>query len=580
VTALLGALWLLGLFAAAPALRTSPVYRFADRLRDALVLGVAMPLGLGYVHLLYPGALWIALAVCAAVALKRGVPRQVRDDAAREPSAETPPYILIAAIAAIGWPSLMRPLLDGDSLSYHLPNAAAWSHAHGLWTTDPRYWWYPPASELFASALYTVAGPFALPWSGFGAFALLGFRLHSWVRDECGAPPLLADALAAATVTATPLALQAATLQNDVWLAAFTVETLSCLRRHDSGAAARSIAVVALLKPYGVLFAIACALAGKAPLRVWGAAAFAFGLWLVHDALLWKSAIVPQASTSYGNTLDSTILAHGMPAFALLVKVAAVASPFAAFALLAAFFGPLLAAHRRALGWMALFALAFYVVMPLAYAGPGPQLATGASLRYAAPAIALGAIVVSPWLLPASQVAAIAFLLCAIFGIAQNVALYWYDAPSRLALAIALLFVAIVWGSARKRAAWPIAAGAAVAIVASSWMAARFPAAYYADALRYEGRSTQLYAWIGRMQPRAIGGIGLRLGTVNVLSPRSRSLDLPDIAPCATARSQRVALVAVAEPERTRAFNLARLRAARACGRAVYDDGIAVVSLP
>ncbi|MBV8375280.1 MAG: hypothetical protein JO302_07190 [Candidatus Eremiobacteraeota bacterium] len=554
-------------------MRTNDTYGFTDRLRDALVLGVAIPFGLGYVHLLYPSALWIALALCLAVAWRRGAPR------GRDPAAQSPPYILIAAIAAIAWPSLMRPLLDGDTLSYHLPNAAAWSHAHGLWTTDSRYWWYPPASELFASALYTVAGPFTLPWSGFGVYALLGFRIYGWVRDEAGATPRFADALAAATVTAAPLALQAATLQNDVWLAAFTIETLTALRRRDDASAARSMAVAALLKPYGFLFASVCALAGRARLRVCGAAALPFVLWLLHDAVLWNSAIVPPASTSYGNTFGSTIVAHGLPALALLAKVAVLASPFAAILLLAALFAPMLA-QQRGLGTTALFALAFYLVMPLAYSGPGPQLATGASLRYAAPAIALGALVLSPWLLRAAPAAVVALVLCAMFGVAQNVALYWFDEPARAALAIAPFFVAIVLVSRRASTAWPALCGAAAAMIASGLLAARFPASYYADALRYEERGTHLYAWIARTSLPAIGGTGLRLGTVNVLAPHSRTVDLPDAAPCAMARSQGVALVAVAEPERTRAFNRTRLRDARECGRTLYDDPIAVVSLP
>jgi hypothetical protein len=57
VPGLLAAIWLLGLFAAAPVLRTGSRYDFPNRLRDALVLGVAIPFGLGFVHLLYPAAL-------------------------------------------------------------------------------------------------------------------------------------------------------------------------------------------------------------------------------------------------------------------------------------------------------------------------------------------------------------------------------------------------------------------------------------------------------------------------------------------------------------------------------------------
>ncbi|MGA8533692.1 MAG: hypothetical protein WB615_06255, partial [Candidatus Tumulicola sp.] len=65
------ALWLLGLLAAAPALRTAARYALADRIRDALVLGVAIPFALGLVHALYPVACWLALALCVAVAYLR-----------------------------------------------------------------------------------------------------------------------------------------------------------------------------------------------------------------------------------------------------------------------------------------------------------------------------------------------------------------------------------------------------------------------------------------------------------------------------------------------------------------------------
>ena len=94
-------------------------------------------------------------------------------------------------------------------MSYHLPNAAAWVHAHSMWTTDGRYWWYPPASESFAAGVYAVAGPYAVGWSGVAALALLGARIATWLRERCDAAPLLADVVAAAVVTAAPLAQQA-----------------------------------------------------------------------------------------------------------------------------------------------------------------------------------------------------------------------------------------------------------------------------------------------------------------------------------------------------------------------------------
>ena len=156
IAGILTALWLLGLLAAAPALRHGARYAFADRLRDALILGAAIPFALGIADVLYPAACWIVLATCVAIAYRRAPP--AIENPVRQRS--RPPYVLIAALALVAWPPLMRPLLDGDTLSYHLPNAAAWVHAHGLWTTDARYWWYPPGSEIFASGLFAVSGPF------------------------------------------------------------------------------------------------------------------------------------------------------------------------------------------------------------------------------------------------------------------------------------------------------------------------------------------------------------------------------------------------------------------------------------
>ncbi|MEO6834534.1 MAG: hypothetical protein ABI231_01315, partial [Candidatus Tumulicola sp.] len=62
------------------------------------------------------------------------------------------------------------------------------------------------------------------------------------------------------------------------------------------------------------------------------------------------------------------------------------------------------------------------------------------------------------------------------------------------------------------------------------------------------------------------------------LAPATRAFDLPEVAPCATARSQGALLIAVVENDRTPASNARRLAAARACGRVRYDDATAVVS--
>jgi hypothetical protein len=575
ISGIYAALWLLGLLAAAPVLRTAARYALADRVRDALILGVAIPFVLGFAGILYAPLCWLVLIglIVLSLARNRGTPSEAADGRA------VPPYFLIAALTLIAWPPLMRPLLDGDSLSYHLPNAAAWVHAHGLWTTDPRYWWYPPGSELFAAGMFAVSGPFGLGWSGFGALALLGFRIVQWTRDEFGAPPWLGDALAAATVTMTPIALQAGSLQNDVWLAAFFLEAVWTLHG-ERGAAARTLAVTALLKPYGWLFALVAAIAGKAPLRAWVAAGSVLALWIAHDALLWRAAIIAPGSVSSGNTWQSTILANGVPALALLVRVAVVTSPLVLPALLSGTFGPLIAGARfRMLGWAALAAVVAFLLMPLAFADRHAQLATGASLRYGAPALALGALLLVRVARRAPLISSALLLLCAALGAATILATYWNDGGTRSALAIAALAVANVAIRRVSNVRWPIPAGFAFAIVAAAYLAARHPVDYYTDALRIDGKPTGVYEWIARTQPSAVGGSGLRIGVVNVLAPAARALDLSDAATCATAQQQHVTIVAVAESDRSPAFDAQRLRDARTCALPVrYDDGLAVAA--
>lgn len=572
------AFWLLGLFAAAPALRTSARYELPDRVRDALIVGITISFALGFAHALYPVACWCALAMCIAIARWRSVARQ----ATRAPDPSAPaPYLLVGALVALAWPQLMRPLLDGDSLSYHLPNAALWVQAHSLWTTATRYWWYPPASELFASALYAVSGPFALPWSGFGALALLGLRIVAWAREVFAAPPLLADALAAAAVTAFPLAIQGGTLQNDVWLAAFWLESLWSLRSSvESGSAMRTLAVTSLIKPQGWIFAAIALLASKAPGRVWLATAGALGLWLLHDAILWKAANVPPASTFDRNVLGSTILAHGAPALAMLARVMLASSPFATLALVTALVGPLIAGRERALGWAACAAALVFFVLPFGYATSVPQLATGTSLRFAAPAVAAGALILAGPARRAAGIATTMLLASTFFGIWCILATFWNDAGTHVALVFALLASALVATAHVRHVVWPNAIAFGVAVVAATHLAARHPLDYYADALRVGRTSPGLYRWIATTRPKAIGGWGLRLGVVNVLSPRTRTLDLLDVAPCTQARRDRVLLVAVAESDRPADANVRRLRDARDCGRILYHDAIAVVAQP
>ncbi len=572
------ALWLLGLYAAAPALRAGLNYRFPDRLRDALVLGVAIPFALGFVHALYWGALWATLVLCIAVAGWRSLTERSE---AHENTARPTPYLLIATLLLVAWPQLMRPLLDGDSLSYHLPNAAAWVHAHSLWTATTRYWWYPPASELFAGALYAVGSPFALPWCGFCALALLGFRIAAWSREVLGVSPLSADALAAATVSAYPLAIQGGTLQNDVWLAAFWLEALWSLRELPSARFVPSAAVTALIKPQGWILAAIALLASRARPVLWIGTFSALGLWAIHDAVLWKSAVAsPAVSMTGGGIYGSTILAHGLGAFALLAAVAVHVSPFALIALVAALAGPLLAIRDRALGWAAFAAALLFFVLPFGYETSVAQLANGASLRFAAPSIAAAVLLLAPLVRRFGVVATVLLWISTLYGCWFVLTVFWNDGGTHIALAIAVLGVAIAAVANLKRLRFVPAVAFLAAVVLATHLAARHPLDYYNDSLSIGGTSPGIYRWIEQTQPAEIGGWGLRAGVINMLSPRTQTLDLADTDPCAQARADAVLLVAVAQNDLPSQANAQRLRTARACGSILYEDAIGVIAQP
>jgi hypothetical protein len=563
--ATLAALWLAGLFYAAPLLRGGP--RVADRIRDAIIVGVAIPLALGIVHLLYWPACWLALALCIAGATAM---RPRRERGFSEPA----PYLLIVALTLVAWPQLVRPPLDGDTLSYHLPNAAAWAHAHSIWTTQTRYWWYPPASELFASALYAVSTPFAVGWSGLAALALVGFRVYAWAREGARLPRRLADALAAAVVAILPLALQGGTMQNDVWLAAFFVEILWSAPVDDV-TVLRSAALCALIKPDGWIYAAIALAASSATPRAWFAALGAAALWGLHDAVLWHNAFLAPASTAVPHLWRSTMLAHPLATLVLGVQVAARFAPFGFLLILAAAASPRLA-HDPPLKWAALAAVLVALVMPFGFWGAGPQLATGASLRYFAPAMAAGALVLAPHLRAIAPIALWLLLAGAAGEAAAVVLIFSHDAVAATAIGAAFAVPAAVALVPRRRAPWALAALGATAVIVTTVLAARHTTSFYADATSVRGVRSGVYAWIARTHPPRVAGWGLRVGTVNVLSPASDAVDVPDRGACARARMAHAVLVALAEPMRSRRYDALRIHDAALCGRVLYRDAIAI----
>lgn len=548
----LAALWLLGLWVAAPLLRRDATYGTADRLRDALVLGVAMPFVLALAHLLFPWTLWCALGLCAIAGAVRE--RRERVNTPREPM----PYLLIAALALVITPPLLEPMLDGDSLRYHLPNAALWVHAHSFAPTGTVYWWYPPASELFASGLFAVAGPFVLGWSGALALALLGLRAAAIARERLGASPLLADAAAAALVTLLPNALQAGSLQNDVWLAAFLLETAWT-------SSAPAAAVAALLKPSGWIYTACALIAARSPLSRWAAPIAVCAIWAVHVAARSPHALFPAGANA--SVWRTTILANSTTALPVFVRVCLRQAPLGLLAWIAALAAPFVRRARLAFAPLAaLFAFAF-LVTPWSYANAIDQLSSGASLRFAAPAFAFGMLILVALARPFERFAVPLFIASALYGAGSVVAIYWFDEPTRSALGVALLALGLAWIAARARLRLLLPAAVALAVVCAAPIAARGPAAYFANALRRGETRSGLFAWIAAHRPARVMTLGLRAGSAIVLSPQTIALDAPSAGACAAARNAGALLIVY--DART-----------PPCGNVVYRDALALVEAP
>ena len=515
-------IWLTLLWAAAPLLgagdERSAAARLADRVRNAVVLGVGIPFVLGFAHALYG---WTCLVAAALLALAaRGLARRAARGgsaprAARSTADVTGLAIAVAAVALAAWPQMVRPPLDGDTLAYHLPNALAWAHEHSVWTTGTRYWWYPGGSELFASGLIAVGARWSVPLAGAVAALLLVLRMSAWGSTPGALAGGLAGALVGAALIATPVAApQAGSLQNDVWLAAALLEVLwVLLHSRSSRATIGAVALCTLIKPSGVLVALIAAVShfvARATVRSGGRPArWLFServidvlggfipvcLWIARDVVLAPSAVVPIASTSVAEPWATTIAGHGLAGLALLMSalwraglpaLALAVVPWVCLALWPALW-PALAVGRRGGGrgpedaplrdgptpldassdvssraaWVSLTVAGvlvgvLYVVSPFGFAGSVPQLASGASLRFDLPAMACGAVLLalSATWAPRTPRAALA-------------ALSALAALAALAAAVGLVHVqAIFWNDAVTRSTVPVAAMAVVLLLA------------------------------------------------------------------------------------------------------------------
>ena len=556
-------LYIAALWWAAPSVDRSAI-ALADRLRAALLLGIALPLALGAVHLLYAPAVWLVLAGLIVLTLRRRT---------RAPESDPALYATLAATLLVIWPPLVRPLLDGDSLAYHLPNAASWVQMHSIWVTNAPYWYYPPASEMFASGLLAAAGRWSLPLAGALPALLLTARLYTVAR-KAGAPRYAAAAVPLAFICTPLAAFESGTLQNDLWLAAFFVEILAA----GSGVAG-SVAICALLKPFGWIEAAIATFAGRKAPAALLAGLVALLLWGARDAVLFArgplTPIAPQppywATTIAGNfTLAIPQLLHGIAAIT--------PQCFIWTGLLAA---GLLSPSTRRFAVAGLAALVLYVFLPVSYSnGVTNYVLDASSLRYALPAFACGALIAAAAAVRAPLAVAAVFYALAAWGASQVLGVFWNDAYTRYAPEIALVAVIAALLAPRTRAVPAVAVVLAVLLAGAHGAASRANG-FYADWMRDgDGHSTGAFTWLAQNHPQRVVANNVRPGAVVMSSPQTFTLETPGADGCAAARSQD-ALLFVGSNEDTNGAMLAQaFTSARACGTVLYADGAAVIVRP
>ncbi len=570
------ALWLGSLWFVAPLLTKGD--SGANRLRDALILGVAVAFGLGFAGLLWPVAAWLVVTLLLIARLVwRGEPEPPQPKRPFEQRAGIALPILVAAAAA--WPALVRPLLQGDSLGYHLPNAASWVQAHSLWTTTTNYWFYPGGSELFAAGLLAAAGPLAVGFAGLGALLLLGLRLYEW-GVELGARHWVAGAISAFVLSSFTFAEQAGSLENDVWLAAFFLETLWLMRANVAGAFTRAAAITSLIKPDGWLYAGLALVFASPPWRIVLLALAPLALWAVRDAILWQQAIVSPAGAYYVNWFGTTILANGWQGLTTLWS-ALLGDGIATAALFAAGLCSIAFARDVRQRIAAAVSLAIFLLHPFGFVNPQPQLATGSSLRYAAPLLALGGLFLSELGRRIPIPTGIAALAIATFGVSHLLGVFSSDATTHGTpfIVLGLAFVLLLpWDRIRS---WALPAAGCALTAYAVVLAGSHPLDYYENWLGGgPGRST-FFRWLAATRPPAIVGYGLRIGSISAVSPTTRAIDAAAIDPCREAHNLGALLVVAGDVLVTAGTGYVPRRTfAEGCGPIVFDDGTTIVVNP
>ncbi|HET6895516.1 MAG TPA: hypothetical protein VFH72_09085 [Candidatus Baltobacteraceae bacterium] len=559
---LLAFVYVAALLYAAPLLRAKGI---AGSLRGALIIGIALPALLGAADVLYAPVLWACLAaLCVWRSISVKPQLHVRDSWA---------YATLGACLVVLWPPLSRPLLDGDTLLYHLPNAAAFVQNHSIWTASAPYWLYPQASELFSAGVFAVAGRWSLPIAGALPALLIAARLYEYARAS-GAPAWVRPAAALAFVCTPVAAFQNGTLQNDVWLAAFVIEVLS-----GADATWVSAAVCALLKPFGWIDGLIAGLCGGVRLRTLLLALVPLALWAARDAVLLAQGHARGFSVPpYAENAIAPNMAAALPQ--LLHGIAAVTpQSFVWVALLLC--GACVPATRRyaLAGGVMLLA---YVFLPQSYRnGATNYVLDASSWRYALPALACGALIAAALCKRLGVACAIGGYALAAWGAWNVLAIYWNDAYTHYALLAALLAVAAAAIAGKTRGV-SVAVVALAVVLAGWWCASSRALGFYADWMRQpSGKPTGVFTWLADHRPAAIVAANVRGGAVLMASPHTRVVAVETMdGACALAANEN-ALLLIGSNEEPVDANVQRAFAqAKNCGAVLYEDGAGVLVKP
>jgi hypothetical protein len=558
-------MWLAGLWFAAPLIDVDEC-DFGDRIRSTIILGVAIPFVLAFLGIFWG---WSAFALLAAASFAR---RRLRATTAAAPE---PALLAVCAAALLFlWPQLVHPVLEGDSLAYHLPNAAAWAQSHSIWQTNAREWFYPGASELFAAPFVAFGAHFSLPLCGSLPALLLMARIAIWGR-ELGARTLEAG-LCAFALVATPIAAyEVGTLQNDLWLAAFFVETLYVLRSRGGWTTA---AVTGLLKPVGFGYA-AIAILVTRRLEVRMLLAFLpLGLWLVRDAVLLPSAQV--AIEPIPDYWATTIAANLRPTLGLLgsgLRYAGFATPlFLALPFLGLAFPRI---RSACIGGS--LASVLFLFLPYSFFGNINYIAAGTSFRFALPAMACGALVLCAITARSRRLGIALAGLISICGITVVMTVFWNDGwAGPVALGITPLCIAAVLFD-RTRQRYAAVAISAIVVVAAAPLAQTRAAGFFDDWMRGpSGAPTHAFDWIALHRPERLAVWNVGAGSVLLMSPGTRTVEAAESVPCETAKTDRALLFAGTDRDLPAVEQARRRDIARACGNVVYDDDAALIVQP